>query len=61
MTQFVIVIDDHMLDWHFCQICYPLEIKLLLLLLLLTNTCLKQGYRYHELRKAFFSSKFYIT
>ena len=21
-----------MLDWHWCQICYPLEIKLLLLL-----------------------------
>ena len=24
-----------MLDWHSCQICYTLEIKLLLLLLLL--------------------------
>ena len=24
-----------MLDWHSCQICYPLEIKILLLLLLL--------------------------
>ena len=23
-----------MLDWHTCQICYPLEIKLLLLLLI---------------------------
>ena len=23
-----------MLDWHSCQICYPLEIKLLLLLIL---------------------------
>ena len=23
-----------MLDWHSCQICHPLEIKLLLLLLL---------------------------
>ena len=23
-----------MLDWHSCQICYPLEIKILLLLLL---------------------------
>ena len=22
-----------MLDWHSCQICYPLEIKILLLLL----------------------------
>ena len=27
-----------MLDWHSCQICYPLEIKLLLLLLLLKHT-----------------------
>ena len=24
-----------MLDWHSCQICYPLKIKILLLLLLL--------------------------
>ena len=23
------VIEDHMLDWHSCQICYPLEIKIL--------------------------------
>ena len=29
------VIEDHMLDWHKSQICYSLEIKLLLLLLLL--------------------------
>ena len=28
----VFVSEDHMLDWHSCQICYPLEIKLLLLL-----------------------------
>ena len=27
-----------MLDWQLCQICYPLEIKLLLLLSLLLNT-----------------------
>ena len=27
-----------MLDWQLCQICYPLEIKLLLLLLLLFVT-----------------------
>ena len=27
-----------MLDWHKCQICYPLEIKLLLLLLYFRNT-----------------------
>ena len=27
-----------MLDWHSCQICYPLEIKILLLLLLLYNS-----------------------
>ena len=29
------VVEDHMLDWHTCQIRYPLKIKLLLLLLLL--------------------------
>ena len=29
-----------MLDWHSCQICYPLEIKLLLLLLLYIHTCM---------------------
>ena len=27
-----------MLDWQLCQICYPLEIKLLLLLLLLSGS-----------------------
>ena len=27
---YVIVSEDHMLDWHSCQICYTLEIKLLL-------------------------------
>ena len=27
-----------MLDWHSCQICYPLEIKILLLLLLLLDS-----------------------
>ena len=26
MTHFVIVIEDHMLDWHLCQICYPVNI-----------------------------------
>ena len=26
-----------MLDWHSCRICYPLEIKILLLLLLLLS------------------------
>ena len=30
-----------MLDWQLCQICYPLEIKLLLLLLLLLSTEMK--------------------
>ena len=30
---YVFVFEDHMLDWHSCQMCYPLEIKLLLLLL----------------------------
>ena len=35
-----IVIEDNMLDWHICQICYPLEIKLLLLLLqILVGRC----------------------
>ena len=29
---YVFVSEDHMLDWHSCQICYPLEIKLLLLI-----------------------------
>ena len=29
-----------MLDWHSCQICYPLEIKILLLLLLLLREIL---------------------
>ena len=33
------VIEDHMLDWHSCQIRYPLEIKLLLLLLLSLLSC----------------------
>ena len=27
---YIFVSEDHMLDWHSCQICYPLEIKLLL-------------------------------
>ena len=36
-------IEDHMLDWHSCQICYPLEIKLLLLLLLLLKTHVSDG------------------
>ena len=31
--------EDHMLDWHKCQICYPLEIKWLLLLSLLLSSC----------------------
>ena len=30
---YVFVSEGHMLQWHSCQICYPLEIKLLLLLL----------------------------
>ena len=28
------VIEEHLLDWHTCHICHPLEKKLLLLLLL---------------------------
>ena len=31
---YVFVFEDNMLVWHSCQICYPLEIKLLLLLFL---------------------------
>ena len=27
---YVFVSEEHMLDWHSCQLCYPLEIKLLL-------------------------------
>ena len=27
LSHFVIVIMDHMLDWHLCKICYPLQIK----------------------------------
>ena len=30
-----VVIEDHMLDWHSCQICYRLKVKLLLYLTLL--------------------------
>ena len=26
---YVFVSEDHMLDWHLCRICYPLEMKLL--------------------------------
>ena len=29
------MLDWHMLDWHSCQICYPFETKILLLLILL--------------------------
>ena len=34
---YVFVSEDHMLDWHSCQICYLLEINLLLLLYILTR------------------------
>ena len=29
---YVFASEDHMLDWHSCQTCYPLEKKMLLLL-----------------------------
>ena len=29
-SMYVFVSENHMLDWQWCQICYPLEIKLLL-------------------------------
>ena len=35
-----IVIEDHMLDWHSCQICYPLKINLLIHVLLLSSLLL---------------------
>ena len=44
------VIEDHMLDWHSCQICYPLEIKILLLSLLLQKLCEKGNYHLGEQR-----------
>ena len=28
LSMYVFVSEDHMLDWHLCQICYPLEMKL---------------------------------
>ena len=40
-----LVIEDHMLDWHKCQLCYPLEIKLLLLLSLLLSKYERNGSR----------------
>ena len=27
------LIEDHMLDWHSCQICYPLEIKIIIIII----------------------------
>ena len=33
-----------MLDWHSCQICFPLEIKILLLLLLLQFSMTEKHY-----------------
>ena len=29
LRMYVFVSEDHMLDWHLCQICYPLKMKLL--------------------------------
>ena len=29
LSMYVFVSEDHMLDWHLCQICYPLKMKLL--------------------------------
>ena len=28
LSLYVFVSEDHMVDWHLCQICYPLEMKL---------------------------------
>ena len=51
-----------MLDWHSCQICYPLEIKILLLLLLLLrytspNEHFEYGYLYSNALFNIYSSK----
>ena len=35
-----------MLDWHSCQICYPFDIKILLLLLFDFNTILIQSWHF---------------
>ena len=32
---YAFVSEDHMLDWHSCQICYPLEIKLLCIIIII--------------------------
>ena len=29
----VFVFEDHMLDWHSCQICYPLEINIIIIII----------------------------
>ena len=29
LSMYVFVSEDHMSDWHLCQICYPLKMKLL--------------------------------
>ena len=29
---YVFVSEDHMLDWHSCQTCYPLEKKVIIIL-----------------------------
>ena len=44
----VFVSEDHMLDWHSCQICYPLEINIIIIVGELTHTSLnyKAGNQY---------------
>ena len=32
---YVFVFEDHILDWHSCQICYPLDIKLVFIIIVI--------------------------
>ena len=43
-----------MLVWHSCQICYPLEIKLLLLLLIFATILFRNIERPHVNRRDFY-------
>ena len=52
---YVVVSEDHMLDSHSCQICYPLEIKLLHVLLLVYYPAKPYSMlRYSTIRNLFF-------
>ena len=38
---YVFVSEDHMLDWHSCQTCYPLEKIIIIIILCKTQTGLR--------------------